>query len=220
MRRDPKSFPNSVRDAVQELWGLGYAVVPLPPLPELLELPKPPIGMAYQWSDKPALEGWTAVSCSRHPGLFAPLGSSDDICVHHLYLHERPKADVDAAHQANRDKAQAKVDDWYKRAASDGFSGTVTVLGEGSSGRSAEVAEIGSEQPSLRTKIPPDMYEHMAELLRERDRLVSASQAASMEALGTPNIDVSLRASCLQLAIETIRKKYAAPAAEQEASNG
>lgn len=219
MRRDPKSFPNSVRDAVQELWGLGYAVVPLPPLPELLELPKPPVGMAYQWSDKPTLEGWTAVSCTRHPGLFAPLGSSDDICVHHLYLHERPKADVDAAHQANRDKAQAKVDDWYKRAAADGLSGTVTVLGESHKGAaSAEVVDIGDEGPSLRTKIPSDMFEHLAELLKERDRLVEQSVKAAPGDF-IPKM-ASLRASCLELAIDMIRKKYAAPAAEQEASNG
>jgi hypothetical protein len=215
MRTDPKSFPNSVRDAVQELWGMGYAVVPLLSLTELLDLPKPRTGMSYQWHDKPTLDGWKAVPCSRHPGLFAPLGSSDDICVHHLYLLERPKAETDAALQAARDKAKKNVDDWFGRQADHGLSGTVTVLGESGSHRTAEVTEIGERQ-SLRTKVPPEMFEHLAELLRERDRLLVAMQEESVISIEQLP---SARETCLRVAIENIRTKYAAPAAT-EATNG
>lgn len=112
------------------------------------------------------------------------------------------------------------VEDWGKRVAESGLTGAATIITDIDGKRTSEIVDISSDGGASRTKIPRDLLEHVAELLRERDRLVSASQAASMEALGAPNIDVSLRESCLHLAIETIRKKYAAPAAEQEASNG
>lgn len=194
---------------------MGYAVVPIPSLTELLDIPKPRAGMSYQWHDKSALDGWKAVPCSRHPGLFAPLGSSDDICVHHLYLLERSKVETDAVLQGARDKALKNVDDWFARQTGSGFTGAVTVLGESASARTAEITEIG-EQQSLRTKIPPDLFEHLAELLRERDRLVDQSVKAAPTEFGVKM--ASLRASCLELAIDTIRKKYAAP--EMEIPNG
>jgi hypothetical protein len=125
---------------------------------------------------------------------------------------------IDSAHAAAHAKARWNVDDWIKRQADAGFSGSITVLGESESSRSAETVEIGAETP-LSSKIPDDLIPRLAELLRERDRLVAACIKASIDTLKPPNI-AELRASCLQLAIDTIRKKYAEPEKATEASNG
>lgn len=108
------------------------------------------------------------------------------------------------------------VEDWGKRVAESGLTGAATIITDIDGKRMSEIVDISSDGGASRTKIPRDLLEHVAELLRERDRLVSASQDASMEALGTPNIDVSLRESCLHLAIEMIRKKYAARLVDQD----
>lgn len=111
------------------------------------------------------------------------------------------------------------VDDWRKRAEESGLTGNAQVITDVAGKRSSEVVDISDDGWASLTKIPRDLLEHVAELLRERDRLVAATIRASMETLSIepPNM-AKLRESCLLLAIETIRKKYAAP--EQEASNG
>lgn len=113
------------------------------------------------------------------------------------------------------------VEDWGKRVAESGLTGGATIITDIDGKRTSEIVDISSDGGASRTKIPRDLLEHVAELLRERDRLVAASIKASMEVITQePPTVASLRESCLHLAIDMIRKKYAAPAAEQEASNG
>jgi hypothetical protein len=113
------------------------------------------------------------------------------------------------------------VDDWRKRTEESGLTGAATIITDINGERSTKIVDISEDGGTSRTKIPRDLIEHVAELLRERDRLVAASVKASMEVLvQEPPTIASLRESCLHLAIETIRKKYAAPAAGTEATNG
>jgi hypothetical protein len=206
------------RDVIHNLWGLGLTVVARTIGSALFDLAMPPKGSSYQWHETPEKDGWKAVPFDRHPGVFAPWGTMGDIEYGDLYLLERPAAEVEAAHAASHAKARWNVDDWIRRQADAGFTGSVTMLGESESSRSAETVEIGAETP-LSSKIPDDLVPHLAELLRERDRLVAASIKASIDTLKPPNM-AELRASCLQLAIETIRKRYAEPEKATEASNG
>lgn len=201
-------------ELIEDLWGIGFTVVPRLPDYALLDVNPggKPRGMAYQWCDKQNLDqwlknGWKHVPASRHRGIYAPWGYSDDIEVSGLFLMEKSQVEVDAFHKASHDKAQQNVDDWYARQGAAGFTGGVTVLGEGSAGQSAEVADIGGGESSSRTKIPPDLFEHLPALMRERDRLVDIKLAAIADQGANVGNMAVLRAACLTQAIENIRSK-------------
>jgi hypothetical protein len=61
------------------------------------------------------------------------------------------------------------------------------------------------------TEVPADLVKHRREILRERDRMVAAALKVSIEIPDEKLREgyfASLRASCLQIAIDIIRKKY------------
>lgn len=101
-------------------------------------------------------------------------------------------------------EARKNVTDWAERQAEAGITGSFSVNGE--------VSEVGrADKPAL-TPFPADMLPHYSEILRERDRMVAAALKASIEIPPSDLRDgyfASLKASCLQIAIDIIRKKYA-----------
>jgi hypothetical protein len=104
------------------------------------------------------------------------------------------------------------VEEWAQRVRESGLSGSVTMVGQDDAGRHAKSVEIDSGVVSeFRSKIPSDMFEHIREILSERDRMVAAVLNNSIDVpaeLKTAHL-ASLRASCLQIAIDILRKKYA-----------
>lgn len=104
------------------------------------------------------------------------------------------------------------VEDWSKRVAESGITGSVTMVGDGEEGRGIRQVDVGNGEVSdYRTKIPGDLLPHLSELLRERDRMVAAALKVTIE-IPQPELRdshlASLKASCLQIAIDIIRKKY------------
>lgn len=104
------------------------------------------------------------------------------------------------------------VEEWSKRVAESGITGSVTMVGDGEEGRSIRQVDVGNAEVSdYRTRIPGDLLPHLSELLRERDRIVAAALKVTIE-IPQPELRdshlASLKASCLQIAIDIIRKKY------------
>ena len=104
------------------------------------------------------------------------------------------------------------VEEWSKRVAESGITGSVTTVSDGEEGRTIRQVDVGdSEVGEYRTKIPSDLFPHLSELLRERDRIVAAALKVTIE-IPHPELRdshlASLKASCLQIAIDIIRKKY------------
>lgn len=102
-------------------------------------------------------------------------------------------------------------EDWIRQVPESGFAGSVTMVSDREDGRNIRQVALGDSAASeFNTKIPGELIPHVAELLRERDRMVAAAMKASIE---IPN-DLqelhlaSLKASCLHIAIDVIRKKY------------
>lgn len=171
---DGANSPGSdgARDIIQELWSEGWTftrrasgdpfAVPAAMVPE---------GMAYQWGPTGALakareSGWVPVQASRHDGYFAPIGYDGNIEVGGLTLFERPREQVEAAHQQRIDRAHKNVTDWVERTGAE-FSGSVSVL----SGNTVTNHEVGARPKTSQTRIPPDLIEHALAIFAERDRL-------------------------------------------------
>lgn len=209
--------------AIHDLWGIGFTIVPRVDSAKVYDLAAgaAPSGMAYQWNADRETKGWKNVPASRHPGLFTPYCVSGDIEVGGLWLMERPKAEVDAFHAASHAKARKNVDDWYARTGSAGFTGGVTVLTEGSSGREAEVAQIGGGESS-RTKIPMDLFDHLPALLAERDKILE-EKIKICAPLPISNLLLgSFRKTAMRIAIYNVRyaiKKAAKKAAKERAQH-
>ena len=170
-----KPTPSDIIPAqlIQDLWGIGFTITKRTWLVHDLANGLAPLGMSYAWRDDPKNPNWKCVLASRHPGLFAPYGYRGDIEVNGLWLMERPKAEVDAFHAASHAKARQNVDDWFQRQAGVGFTGGVTVLSEGSQGRSADIREVGNKTLENATKIPRELTPHIGQIFEERDRLWS-----------------------------------------------
>src|ERR1700743_3001038 len=103
------------------------------------------------------------------------------------------------------------AEDWADRVSESGISGSVTLVSDSCGDREIKRIEIGSDVVSeFRTKIPSDLFGHIKELLAERDRMVDAVLSTSIEV--PPSLKDShlagLKASCLTIAIDVIRKKY------------
>lgn len=156
------------RDAIDELWGEGFTVVPRI---SALEFPENiiPRGMAYQWNNKGAQVGnWTPVPAQRHPGLFAPYGYEGDIDTRWVVLCERPKSYVDAANDERIASAEKNVTDWMERQGVAGLMGSVRV---GTDER-AKPSQVGETQPSHLTKVPSELMPHISEIFAERDTIL------------------------------------------------
>jgi len=155
--------------SIQDLWGIGFTIVPRVDSAKVYDLAAgaAPAGMVYQWNDGSTVNGWKNVPASRHPGMFAPYCVTGDIEVSGLWLMERPKAEVDAFHTAAHAKALQNVDDWYERTAALGFTGSVTVLSEGSD----IVREIGTKTIEDATKIPRELTPYIGQIFAMRDEL-------------------------------------------------
>jgi hypothetical protein len=162
---------------IQALWGMGLTIVPRAPADKVFDLANglAPRGMTYQWNDDRQAKGWECVPAERHPGLFAPWGHIGPIEVNRLWLMERPKAEVDAFHAEAHRKARQNVDDWYSNVVVDGFTGGVTILMEGSGGRSSDIREVGDKTLEDATKIPRELTPYIGQIFEVRDRLWESS---------------------------------------------
>lgn len=101
-----------------------------------------------------------------------------------------------------RERAKQNVENWIKDQAAAGMSGSVTV-----GGTKLTVGD-GLDEP-FQVRVPADMFDHLSEILRERDRMVAAAIKASIEVPRLSDIHMaSLKASCLRIAIDVIRQKY------------
>lgn len=158
------------REIIDDLWGAGYTILPRNRNPDPFNVPPEiiPQGRAYQWMhlvhDKAwIMNGWAAVSASRHDGYFMPAGFVGDIEVNGLGLFEKPKFEVEADKAAQTAAAHKQVDDWKERWGGQ-FSGETVVSGERT--------EIGPTKTiEDTTKIPRDMVPYIAQIFEERDRL-------------------------------------------------
>lgn len=220
------------REIIQELWGLGFTVVPRSLNERAFDLADglAPPGMAYQWCANQKPDGWSAVPASRHPGLFAPYGYAGDIEVNGCWLMERPQTEVDAFHATAHAKARQNVADWLDRTGAMGFTGGVTVLQEGGGGRSADVREIGTTTIENAIIIPRELSPHIREIFAERDRLWGASdewwgkparpEYQEYRQLSERHSDWTrgqlMNAVLTPIAIENIRTKLATEGAQHE----
>lgn len=174
--RAPHPLDYISRDAIQDLWGVGYTIVKRMRHPDPFHVPDEmvPQGRAYQWMhlvhDKFHYEngGWAAVPASRHEGLFMPFGHVGDIEVNGLGLFEKPKFEVDADRAQQHAKAHEQVDAWKEKWGGQ-FSGEVSVGGE-----RTEVGATKSIEDT--TAIPRDMVPYIGQIFEERDRLYSDLQ--------------------------------------------
>lgn len=210
----------------QELWGMGLTVIDRAPPEKMFDLAAglAPAGMAYQWD---ALEnaprvGWKCVPASRHPGIFMPYGYTGDIEVEGLWLMERPKAEVDAFHAAAQAKACQNMADWFDRQGAQGFTGGVTVLSEGSQGRSTDIRTVGEKTLESVIEIPRELAPYIAHIFEERDRLWAGAsdwwdkptaEYLAYGELAAQNPDWTrgqlMNAVLTPIAIENIRKRLA-----------
>lgn len=144
MTEDEIVFSQLQKDVLHDLWGMGFTIVRRKSSEKLFDEPRPPHGMAYQWMDRPNVDGWVHVDMGRHPGMFAPYGVTGSIVHSGMWLMERSAAEVKAFHDQAIAKANKNVEDWIKKHAGDGAFGSVTILKEGSSGvKSVFAKEIG-----------------------------------------------------------------------------
>jgi hypothetical protein len=224
------------RELIDDLWGVGYTILPRARHPDPFFVPPEliPWGRSYQWFDLKHDKfhfmnengeyslGWSPVQADRHDGYFMPAGFIGDIEVNGLGLFEKPKFEVDAEHAANAAKAKQQVTDWAEKNSS---------LFEGHASVGAERTEIGATKTiENTTKIPHELTPYIAQIFEERDRLandyvykqdrseVTQFERQYMKAMKEdPDAPrwPTLHAIILPTAIENIRKRIA-----EEATNG
>lgn len=103
------------------------------------------------------------------------------------------------------------VEEWSKQVSDSGLSGHITMVSDVDGARNIREMDVGEAITNFNTKIPSELIQHLSEILRERDRMVEAARAVSME---LPNEELnthhmaSLKHACLLMAIDVIRKKY------------
>jgi hypothetical protein len=193
--RFPQLIPQGMWQVIEDLWRMGLTIVPRREPNTLFDAVEAPAGMHYEWrAPDSADEGWSPVMTIAYPGVFAPYHVVEAIRHGNLRLMWCEKANADAHYAEARARALQNVEDWAKITGTE-FSGFARVSGD----------VYPHEVP-----LPIEVFEHLSEVFRERDRLFAAAIKATQETLSA-NAKVSmtsLRASCLKLAIETIRKKY------------
>lgn len=201
------------REAIDELWGEGYTVVPRTNNNrDRFDIPTEliPPGFAYQWNAKTifgspaehwAPDGWTPVPAERHPGWFAPIGYRGIIEFGGAVLMERPLGDVRAFHKENariaRQMANETEDAWAKRSGVKFFGHTKV----GHDESSATVRQIG--EGFAATKPPSDVAPYILEVFNERDRIMQA------ESPPQDMTDEAWRAHVTERAIENVRAEIA-----------
>lgn len=189
--------------AIHDLWGEGFTVIPRlsDPFPEVTA----PDGLVYQWNliGEKVQGGWSPVPIERHPGIFAPYGTTGEISLRGMALEEKPVELVENFHQEVRRKAQKNVDNWFERQSAAGFSGQVAVA-DGRGGKQTEIGSAGEGEVN-QTKIPLDLIPYIAILLKQRDAIVAEFTRATPELIVTP----SLRAHAMESAIMFLRAQIA-----------
>lgn len=213
-------------EIIKELWDSGFTLTRRLQDPTNIPAGDIPAGRAYQWMhlahDRVHFEGrgWAPVPHSRHPGRFAPWGTTGNIEWNGLGLFEKPKFEVEADHAASHAKAHQNVQDWIDRTGAE-FSGHVAV---GVSG-DIKAADVGKNTIENVTSIPKDMFEHMSEIFAERDRLrdehlnlttvkgedsqFSAAFTKAMDENPTAEKWPTLHAIILPVAIQNVRARLA-----------
>lgn len=190
---------------VNELWRMGYTIVqravhadPFHMDPAII-----PKDRAYQWihedRDLPmySTSGWTPVPYDRHPGVFGPIHWSGAIKHLGLILVDKPKAEVEAEHRENHRKAQANVDDWFKRQQQTGFTGSANVIA-GATFRDRDVGDADTTE----TQIPRELIGHVGPIMRERDRLIAQHFKDNQKAP-----DAKTKGLLTQIAINIMRER-------------
>jgi len=223
---------------LHDLWGAGYTVVARQRHPDPMHVDPAiiPKDRSYQWLSLKHDEihiktGWSPVPYSRHEGVFAPFGTLGDVEVMGCGLFDKPKFEVDKdrAHQVAL--AQKQIDDWSKKAADFGISGTVKVgtqtkLGELDTEKDIEVGHVFENTTTkvieTTVRIPRDMQPHMVAIFDERDRLetevvrkdrtlapgpIADQFYAAMDADKGAPWWPTLRAILLPIAIDNVRAK-------------
>jgi hypothetical protein len=220
---------------IQDLWGLGFTIIPRPRDPYSAADSLAPLGMAYQWCEASAEKnyGWKPVPASRHPGLFAPYGYTGNIEFDGLWLMEKTAAEVKEYHDYAHAKARQNVDNWFLRQAVSGFIGGVTMLEEGSGGeRKTDIREIGDKTLENATKIPGELTPYIGQIFEERDRLWSnagswwgrqeAEEYQEYRRIFAEHPELTrgqiMNAVLTPIAIENIRKEVATEGANHEQS--
>jgi hypothetical protein len=210
------------RNAIDTLWGNGWTIAPVRPHPDPYHIPPEiiPRDRAYQWVSREhdykfyKATDWRDVPAERHPGMFAPWGYQGPCIIGDLILVEKPRREVDAAHAANHAKAHRNAD-WANKAAGSRFFGHTAVGGE----ERSTVTSIDTDEPS-QIELPVEMLQHLSAILKERDRLVAEAHKAHLndeQALREGPFDLlACRVRCMTQAIENIRVKLKAEAAEKD----
>lgn len=103
---------------------------------------------------------------------------------------------------------------WAERAKASGLSGNVQIIGNDG----IKIVNVDDPDAANHTKIPRDVVPYLHELLKYRDRLLKDALKNTME-IAPEAVDLySLRASCLQLAIDFIRDKYKGNSNDRDSS--
>jgi hypothetical protein len=198
--RFPQLIPQRMWQVIEDLWRMGLTVVSRQAPHTLFDAVEAPPGMHYEWrAPDSSDDGWWPVMTIAYPGVFAPYHVVEAIRHGNLRLMWCEKANADAHYAEARARALQNVEDWAKITGTE-FSGFARVSGD--------VYPVGGGHRTHEAPLPIEVFEHLSEVFRERDRLVAAAVKATQETLTTEVSITSLRASCLKLAIETIRKKY------------
>lgn len=87
------------------------------------------------------------------------------------------------------------------------FKGEIKVSIETNKGSYTEIYKLEDDIGS-KTKIPPDLINHLPELMKERDFLLEVSLKEDEEEQADIERSIKLKHACMQLAIYRIRKKY------------
>lgn len=187
----PHPFDYISKDAIQDLWGIGYTIVKRA-VGDPFDVPAHmvPATRSYQWMhlihDKQLFLGsggdyslgWAPVPASRHDGVFMPFGTAGAIEVSGLGLFEKPKFEVDAERQVSVDKAKKQVSDWIQGTTDLGISGSVsfgdetaTVGDPNEAKKFSKIVDNITKTIETTVDIPRDMIPYIVSVFKERDEL-------------------------------------------------
>lgn len=100
------------------------------------------------------------------------------------------------------------TEEFFSKLKKDGvFKGEIKVFIETNKGPHTEIYKLEDDLGS-KTLVPPDLINHLPELMNERDFLLEVSFKGDEEEQGDIERSIKLKHACMQLAIYRIRKKY------------
>jgi hypothetical protein len=234
IKRDPVGILGA--DALHELWGEGYTVVPRSRHadPTHIDPAVIPRDRAYQWVSREhdlayyKTLNWHEVPAERHPGVFAPWGYSGNCTFGDLILVDKPRDEAEKSQKAGHDKAHQNVVDWGLKVGAAGFTGH-TVVADGGNLTMTEVGETPHRLHETQTEIPPELIWRLKAILKERDQLVAEEHKAHLKrqetvaatetaaTVGEEVFDLlACRVRCMQQAISNIRTKLASDKQHQQ----